>query len=195
MFTGIIRHLGTVTSFEQQPNAAIVVVTTDVASQVAEGDSVAVNGACLTALEHDASTITFRLMQETLMKTNLGELTEGAQLNLERSVAAGERFDGHFVLGHVDGVATISAREPVGDDRVFTFTPPTELTPFLIDKGSVAIDGVSLTVVEARDNDFTASIMPYTLEHTTFGSRGVGDQVNIELDMIAKHVGRIMDNR
>jgi riboflavin synthase len=202
MFTGIIRQLGSIASLEQQPEAAIIMVTTKLAPKVREGDSIAVNGACLTVLEATTNQIMFRLMRETLNKTNLGNLQEKDIVNLERPVAAGERFDGHFVLGHVDGVATIINIDAIGDDRIFSFTPSANFMPLLIKKGSVALDGVSLTVVDIhpanslRSKDiFTVSLMPYTLDHTTFGFRKVGQQVNLEIDMIAKHVERIMENR
>lgn len=194
MFTGIIRHRGTIASFNRQPDAAVISIETALATEVAEGDSLAVNGACLTVLEHNPKTITFRLMKETLDRTNLGQLEKESIVNLERPVAAGERFDGHFVLGHVDGVAKIAAIEEAGDDRIFVFEPPTDITKYLIPKGSIALDGVSLTIVEAHKQSFTVSIMPYTLEHTTFGQAKRGDHVNIEVDMVAKHVARLLQN-
>ncbi|MEX1112579.1 MAG: riboflavin synthase [Candidatus Andersenbacteria bacterium] len=189
MFTGIIRHMGTIEKVgDEADGAKVFTIATPLSKELHEGDSVAVNGACLTVLTATATIWQMRLMQETLAKTNLGALTVSSAVNLERPLAIGDRLDGHFVQGHVDGVCTISDIQPAGDDRVFTFTPSPSLLPYVIDKGSVALDGVSLTVVAITDGAFTVSIMPYTLEHTTFGTRAIGDSVNIEVDMIGKYV-------
>lgn len=191
MFTGIIRHLGTIQTISPtQDSASIFTLSTPLSSSLTEGDSIAVNGACLTVLSHTDTSLELRLMQETLAKTNLGQLTEGDSVNLERPLSVGERLDGHFVQGHVDAVCEITNLTEAGDDRIFTFKPPQDLLPYLIPKGSVALDGVSLTVVDVTDDAFTVSIMPYTLEHTTFGSRAVHSMVNIEVDMIGKYVRR-----
>lgn len=195
MFTGIIRHQGTVTAVDTKPDGVYISVATKLGTEVAEGDSVAVNGACLTVLEYTPESITFRLMQETLDKTSLEGVAKGSTLNLERPVMAGERFDGHFVLGHVDGTAEVTDIAHAGDDRVFTFKPDRSLLPYIVSKGSITIDGVSLTVVTATNETFTVSIMPYTLEHTNLGTVEVGDRVNLEADMIAKHVERIVATR
>tara|TARA_Y100000310_G_scaffold246561_2_gene251875 strand:+ start:72 stop:659 length:588 start_codon:yes stop_codon:yes gene_type:complete len=195
MFTGIIRHLGTVTDLATKEDGTYLTIKTSLASDVAEGDSVAVNGTCLTVLQHTANAIDFRLMQETLDKTSLGQATKDSVLNLERPVAAGEHFDGHFVLGHVDGVAEVTAITAAGDDRIFTLKPAPGTLRYFIPKGSVSLDGISLTVVDVTDETFTVSMMPYTLEHTNFGSVQVGYRANVEIDMIAKHVERLVAAR
>jgi riboflavin synthase len=164
------------------------------AQEVTAGDSVAVQGACLTVLTHTGQSLEFRLMDETLQRTNLGKLRIGSGVNLERPVAAGERFDGHFVMGHVDATCTVRAIQKLGGDKIFTFTLPADLSPYLIGKGSVTLDGVSLTVVKIFDGEFTVSMMPYTLEHTTFGKTAAGDAVNIEVDMIGKYVVAALRN-
>jgi len=195
MFTGIIRHVGIVTDLSTREDGVYLTIKTDLAASVAEGDSVAVNGTCLTVLTHDASSIDFRLMQETLDKTSLGQAATGSALNLERPVAAGEHFDGHFVLGHVDGVAKVTNETEVNGDMVFTLEPPRDLMRYLVPKGSVSLDGISLTVVAVTDTDFTVSMMPYTIEHTNFKSVTTGYRANIEIDMIAKHVERFVAAR
>jgi len=193
MFTGIIRSLGKVTQVAQEDGAVVLTVGGEVAPPLAEGDSVAVNGACLTALSVTQDSFVLRLMQETLDKTNLGDLQVGSVVNLERPLTGGQTLDGHFVLGHVDGVSEVVAITAVGEDRIFTFKPPQDLMKYLIPKGSVALDGVSLTVVDVHDDTFTVSIMPYTLQHTTFGQAAVGYQVNMEADMIAKQVVSVLE--
>jgi riboflavin synthase len=193
MFTGIIRELGHVSDLDRSGDGLIVTLSRPVSfSALIAGDSVAVNGVCLTVLTCDEGSWQIRLMHETLAKTNLGELSRGVKVNLERPVAAGERFDGHFVLGHVDSVAEILDITPAGDDRVFRFRPPANLLSYFIAKGSVALNGVGLTIVDVLPDSFTVSIMPYTLEHTTFGATQERDHVNVEVDMIAKHIARLV---
>ena len=200
MFTGIIREVGYVRDLDRSGDGMILTFTRPASfGNLREGDSVAVNGTCLTVLSADSTSWQVRLMHETLAKTNLGELQPQALVNLERPVAAGERFDGHFVLGHVDGVAEIVKITPVGDDRVMHVRlpagqagPPSDLIRYIIPKGSVALDGVSLTVVDVLPDSFTVSCMPYTLEKTTFGATKVGDHVNVEVDMIAKHIAQFV---
>ena len=189
MFTGIIRHLGIITSKNQEADGAVTLtIETSLSPSVHEGDSVAVNGVCLTVLKNDEKTWTARLMQETLKKTNLGDLEVGNTVNLERPLSIGDVLDGHFVQGHVDGMAEVTNIEYVGDDTIFTFKVSPDLIRYFIPKGSVAIDGVSLTVIDVLEDSFTVSIMPYTREMTTFGKRAQGEHVNIEVDMIGKYV-------
>lgn len=196
MFTGIIRHLGKIAHIEQLSDGATQFeIVSELASEISEGDSVAVNGACLTAIEIQDDRWVIRLMQETLEKTSLGDVREGGSVNLERSLAVGEHLDGHFVMGHVDGVVEIVKIDEAGGDRVFTFSLPSPLAPYLIPKGSVCLNGVSLTVVDVFDDSFTVSMMPYTLEHTTFGSLSSGAAVNIEVDMLGKYVLRYLEQR
>lgn len=183
MFTGIIRNTGTLSSVAKEASGAVLLeIATELSASMHEGDSVAVNGVCLTVLEYTDSAWTARLMQETLNKTTLGNLRVNQKVNLELPVASGERLHGHIVQGHVDGVCEISAITLAGDDRIFTLKPPKELLKNISAKGSVALGGVSLTVVDVFPDSFTVSLMPYTLSHTTLGQHNIGDKVNIETD-------------
>lgn len=183
MFTGIIRHLGTVTERNQQTDGSIfLAITAPFSEDLREGDSVSVNGVCLTVLSNTNISWTCRLMAETITKTTLGLLQTGSQVNLELPTKAGDRLDGHIVQGHVDATSSITNITAHGDDRVFTLQPPQNFLSRIIPKGSVALDGVSLTVVDVTDTAFTVSLMPYTLEHTIFDSAKIGDTVNMETD-------------
>jgi len=197
MFTGIIRYVGNITKIKSQESSSDLVIASSLGQEVAEGDSVAVNGTCLTVLSHSKDTLTFRLMAETLKRTNLGNLKLHMAVNLERPLRPDQPLDGHFVQGHVDGLATVTNIESIGGDKIFTFKVSADLLPYLIPKGSVALDGVSLTVVDVNDatHTFTVSIMPYTLEHTVFGKVEVGYHANLEVDMIGKYVRRFTDYR
>ncbi len=183
MFTGIIRHIGSVVSNTTQEDGSIILeITAPFSSEISEGDSVAVAGACLTVLSHTDTTWTCRLMAETIKKTTLGSLRPGDTVNLEQPTKAGELLHGHIVQGHVDGVATIAEITPYSDDRVIKFQPTKEVLQHVVPKGSVTLDGVSLTVVDVSEDWFTVSMMPYTLAHTTFKKKAVGDTVHIETD-------------
>ncbi len=186
MFTGIIRNQGSISNISKEASGAVLLdITSDLSANLHEGDSVSVNGVCLTVLTHTDSSWTARLMQETLNKTTLGSLKEHDLLNLELPVASGERMHGHIVQGHVDGVCKLSEITPVGDDRVYRLTVSKDILNHITPKGSIALDGISLTVVDVFEDSFTVSLMPYTLAHTTLGIRTVGDGLNIETD---KHV-------
>lgn len=183
MFTGIIRHFGTITNRTEQADGSIVLeITAPFSQDLHEGDSVSVNGVCLTVLSHINTSWTCRLMSETINKTTLALLQIGSQVNLELPTKAGDRLDGHIVQGHVDEICRIIDISARGDDRVFTLQPSAEFISRITPKGSVTLDGVSLTVVDVTNAAFTVSIMPYTLEHTMFGSRKIGDAVNMETD-------------
>ncbi len=189
MFSGIIRHLGTMAErTEEKDDAVVLWIKTELSKDLHEGDSVAVNGVCLTVLHTKKSTWQARLMQETIQRSNLGQLAVGDLVNIEQPLSLQGFIDGHLVQGHVDGTSKIRQITQLGDDRIFSFQMPEELASYLIPKGSIALDGVSLTVVEAKKDLCTVSIMPYTLDHTTFGKRQVGDIVNVEIDMISKYV-------
>ena len=195
MFTGIIRHRGAISDTHLQSDGALqLIIDVTWSEKVAEGDSVAVNGACLTVLEHTPTTLTFRLMAETLRKTNLGSVKKGDLVNLERPLHIGERLDGHFVQGHVDGIATVTDIALEGQDKMFTFQVPPDLLDYLIPKGSVTLDGVSLTVVDRAADTFRVSMMPYTVLHTTFQNAKVGYQANFEADMLGKYVVTLTQN-
>lgn len=195
MFTGIIKQLGEIHKVEMKKEAAHISIASPVSSKLIEGASIAVNGVCLTVLANTKQTATFQLMKETLKRTNLGQLQVGDVVNLEQPLTARQPIDGHFVLGHVDGEATTTNIKTVNEDKIFTFKPPKNLLLYLIPKGSVALDGVSLTVVNVSSNTFTVSMMPYTLEHTLFGQVKKDYQANIEVDVLGKYVVRLMQQK
>ncbi len=196
MFTGIIEELGTVTAIERGADSARLTVHGPlVTSDAVHGASIAVNGVCLTVVEHGGGAFTVDVMAETLTRSSLGALAPGARVNLERAMAASSRFGGHVVQGHVDGTATVTAREPGERWEVVRFAMPRELARYLVEKGSITVDGVSLTVVDVTDDTFSVSLIPTTLELTTLGGTAVGDLVNLEVDVLAKYVERLLDAR
>ena len=205
MFTGIVEELGTVAAVEDQGDAVrLTIAATTVLEDAALGDSVSVNGCCLTVVstgstESTGSTTggpadlwTADVMAETLDKTSLAGIAPGDQVNLERAVTVDKRLGGHIVQGHVDGVGEVISRSPSEHWEVVEISLPAHLSRYLVDKGSITVDGVSLTVVEARESSFTVSLIPETLARTTLGSRRVGDLVNLEADVIAKHVEKLL---
>jgi riboflavin synthase len=196
MFTGIIEELGTVAGVEDQGDAIRLTIHAEhVLADAGLGDSISVNGCCLTVAVRDGDTWTADVMQETLDKTSLAGVRPGDRVNLERAVTPTTRLGGHIVQGHVDGVGTIVARTPSEHWEVVEVSLPSELARYLVDKGSITVDGVSLTVVDARDDGFTVSLIPETLARTTLGSRQVGDRVNLEVDVLAKHVEKLLAHR
>ena len=196
MFTGIVEELGTVEAVEQQSDAVRLTVRATTALEGTDlGDSIAVNGCCLTVAERSAVTWTADVMAETLAKTGLGSLAAGDRVNLERAATVGSRLGGHLVQGHVDAVGHVVRREPGEHWDVVTVSMPRELAPYLVDKGSITVDGVSLTVVEAQRDGFTVSLIPETLRRTTLGFREPGDAVNLEADVIGKYVARQLELR
>jgi riboflavin synthase len=193
MFTGIVEELGTVAGVEDQGDAIRLTIHAEhVLADAGLGDSIAVNGCCLTVAERDGDTWTADVMQETLDKTSLAGVQPGDKVNLERAVTPTTRLGGHIVQGHVDGVGTIASRTPSEHWEAVDVSMPSELARYLVDKGSVAVDGVSLTVVEARADGFTVSLIPETLVRTTLGGRRPGDRVNLEVDILAKHVEKLL---
>jgi riboflavin synthase len=191
MFTGIVEELGTVAAVEAQSDAVrLTVSATTVLEDSRPGDSISVNGCCLTVAERTHATWTADVMAETLAKTALGSLVAGDRVNLERAATVGSRLGGHLVQGHVDAVGHVVRREPGEHWDVVTVSMPRELAPYLVDKGSITVDGVSLTVVRAGDKEFTVSLIPETLRRTTLGFREPGDSVNLEVDVIGKYVAR-----
>jgi riboflavin synthase len=196
MFTGIVEELGTVEAVERQSDAVRLTVRATTALEGTDlGDSIAVNGCCLTVAERSAVTWTADVMAETLAKTGLGSLAAGDGVNLERAATVGSRLGGHLVQGHVDAVGHVVRREPGEHWDVVTVSMPRELAPYLVDKGSITVDGVSLTVVEAQRDGFTVSLIPETLRRTTLGFRRPGDAVNLEADVIGKYVARQLELR
>ena len=202
MFTGIVEELGTVASLEDQGDAVRLTVRGPlVTGDVGLGDSIAVNGCCLTVVSTSSTSgdaddsFTADVMHETLAKTSLGALEPGAQVNLERAVTATTRLGGHIVQGHVDGTGTVVRRTPSEHWEVVEIALPKELERYLVAKGSITVDGISLTVVEVGPESFTVSLIPETLARTTLGSRQPGDIVNLEVDVIAKYVEKMVSSR
>lgn len=195
MFTGIIEALGSVEAVDATELSSRLVIKAPILDDAALGDSIAVNGVCLTATELDASTFAADVMAETLRRTALGSLVVGDVVNLERAVTPATRLGGHMVQGHVDGVGRITRRSPSGAFDEVGIALPAELLPYVVEKGSIAIDGVSLTVAAVADDEITIGLIPETLQRTTLGRRTVGDTVNIEVDVIAKYVERFVDSR
>ena len=193
MFTGIVEELGTVEAVEHQGDALrLTVRATTVLSDAGLGDSISVNGCCLTVADRTDGTWTADVMQETLDRTSLAGVAPGDRVNLERAVTADKRLGGHIVQGHVDGVGTVLGRTPSEHWEVVEIALPGGLGRYLVEKGSITVDGVSLTVVEAGEASFTVSLIPETLTRTTLGFRGPGDRVNLEADVIAKHVEKLL---
>lgn len=195
MFTGIIESTGFVRHFTADSDGARLIVETPwTACDTSIGDSIAVNGACLTIVEAAGGSFKFQVGPETLARTNLGELKPGGRVNLERAILASSRLGGHFVQGHVDGVAKIATRRRVADCEFVEFDAPPELTDPMVPKGSVAVDGISLTIVSVAADRFSVMLIPHTLAHTTLGIKQVGDSVNIESDILSKYVTRAVRN-
>lgn len=198
MFTGIVEELGTVEAVEDQGDAIRVTIRAGTAlDDTGLGDSISVNGCCLTVTERSEDTWTADVMQETLDKTSLYGVVPGDRVNLERAVTADKRLGGHIVQGHVDAVGTIVSRTPSEHWELVEITLPAGLGRYLVDKGSITVDGVSLTVVSAgppsgEQESFTVSLIPETLARTTLGLRRAGDRVNLEVDIIAKHVEKLL---
>ena len=195
MFTGIVETLGEVVAVERREGDAAIVVRTELAPGLVHGESVAVDGVCLTVSASDDSTFTADVMPETLRRSTLGTLDSGRRVNLERAVTPASRLGGHMVQGHVDGVGTVLRREPGPRWDDVQIEIPEELAHYVAVKGSVAVDGVSLTVIDVTDRTFSVGLIPTTLHATTLGERRVGDGVNIETDVMAKYVERLLDAR
>lgn len=190
MFTGIVEQVGEVVEVKPMAGGFRVRVATPLAGETVPGDSIAVNGVCLTALVAADDEVHFDVGPETARITTLGALERGLTVNLERPLRADARLGGHFVLGHVDGVGVVEELRPEGDSLWITVSYPAPLAPLFIRKGSVTIDGVSLTVAGLDGRRFDVMIVPYTRSHTTLGARAVGDRVNLECDVLGKYVLR-----
>lgn len=198
MFTGIVEELGVVEEVQDQGDAVRLTVHGPlVVGDAGLGDSIAVNGVCLTVAEQAGDSFTADVMRETLDKTGLGQLVAGAEVNLERAVTAATRLGGHIVQGHVDDTGTVVSRTPSEHWEFVEISYSETLAPYLVEKGSVTVDGISLTVVEVDDsrNVFSVSLIPETLARTTLGFRQPGDVVNLEVDVIAKYVERMLNRR
>ncbi len=194
MFTGIVEDLGTVKSIERKKKDVVFAfqVGNIKLKEVVLGDSIAVNGTCLTVTSLGKKSFTVEASHETLAKTNLGKLKVGKTVNLERALKVGDKLGGHIVNGHIDGVGKVKSRAKQGESYEFTFTAPNSLSKYIVEKGSVAIDGVSLTVNSVKGKDFVVNIIPFTQKATTFGSLRKGSSVNIECDIIGKYVEKFL---
>lgn len=192
MFTGLIADLGELAAVRQSPDGVTLTVSSALTEQIGEGDSVAVNGVCLTATEVSDGAFDTEVMNETLRLTSLAEARPGTPVNLELAVRASDRLGGHLVQGHVDGTGTVVAVTPDGFARRVTIDAPQPVLRYLVHKGSVTVDGVSLTIAELNHGSFTVSLIPETLERTNLGAAEVGTIVNLEVDVLAKYVERLL---
>ena len=195
MFTGLVEEVGRVSRLEQGEMLSLSISAGRAAEDTREGDSVSVNGVCLTVAKADGRTLSFYVMPETLRRTALGELVEGSAVNLERAMAAGSRFGGHIVQGHVDGVGEVLRVRPEGEAEIWEFAAPDSVLRYAVEKGSVCVDGISLTLVSIEEGSFTVSILPQTRANTNLAELGVGDRVNLEADVIGKYVERLLEPR
>ena len=195
MFTGLVEGTGRVVSVREGGMARLEVAAGSLARDAGIGDSVSVNGACLTVNEMEGEMLVFQAMPETLRRTALGGLREGSLVNLERAMKAESRFGGHIVQGHVDGVGEVVGVEPEGDAELWEFSAPESVLRYLVEKGSVCVDGISLTVVDVTSDSFTVSILPQTRAATNLRGLSPGDRVNLEADVIAKYVERLLGPR
>jgi len=192
VFTGLVADLGTVTGVDATADGVRLAVRTSLAPEISEGDSVAVNGVCLTATAIADGAFSADVMQESLRRSSLAEVAEGSSVNLELPLRASDRLGGHVVQGHVDGVGVVRELRDDGFSRVVTIGAPAELLRYVVEKGSIAVDGVSLTVSAIDEESFSVSLIPETLERTTLGTAQVGRPVNLEVDVLAKYVEKLM---
>ncbi|MDE2887068.1 MAG: riboflavin synthase [Gemmatimonadota bacterium] len=192
MFTGIVEEVGLVRAVQRRTGyQRTTVEATRVLEDVSVGDSISIDGACHTVVEAERHAFSFESVSETLERTTLGRLETGHRVNLERSVKLSDRLGGHLVAGHVDGMGRVMERRRWADNMTFRIVMPEELSAYLAAKGSIAVDGISLTVVAAGARDFTVTVIPHTAEATTIGERRVGDAVNLEVDLVARYLERL----
>jgi riboflavin synthase len=192
MFTGLIEGTGFVASVEEGGMTRLVIDAGRLAEGTEVGDSVSVNGVCLTVNETDARALVFYAMPETLRRTALGDVRKGHMVNLERAMTLGSRFGGHIVQGHVDGVGEVVDVTPEGDAELWEFSAPESVLKYAVEKGSVCVDGISLTLASVTESSFTVSILPQTKEATNLSGLSTGDRVNLEADVIGKYVERLL---
>jgi len=193
MFTGLVEAVGTVRSLRRRGGAGqLSVELGDLAAELTPGESVSVSGACLTVTEVAGTSAAFDCVAETLARTRLGDLKPGSRVNIERALRPQGRVGGHFVTGHVDGLAVVKGMAPSDEGQVMEAAAAPELMEFVVEKGSVALDGVSLTVAALTREGFTVALVPFTLEHTTLGSARPGERLNMETDLLGKYVKRFL---
>lgn len=195
MFTGIIEEIGTVSTIRRTGESFVLAIEAKkILPDVHLGDSIAVNGVCLTVTSFTANRFTVDVMPETVKATSLSTVKQGSKVNLERSMAAGGRFGGHFMSGHVDGTGVITSKKALQNAVYYEIEAAPELLKYMIVKGSIAVDGTSLTIFDVTDTSFTLSLIPHTLKETILGLKGTGEIVNLECDMIGKYVGQFLQN-
>lgn len=193
MFTGIIRELGKVKSIEKSKEEGKAMILDIYINDVKSGDSIAINGTCLTVVNYNNGIARFELVKESIERTTLGLLREGDIVNIERSLRLDDRLDGHFVLGHVDGIADIIEKKKDGEQTIMKFKVlDKRLLRHIVEKGSIAVDGISLTIVEVNDDTFTIALIPHTLANTTLGIKGEGDKVNLEIDILSRYLDGLL---
>jgi riboflavin synthase len=192
VFTGLVEDLGTVVAVDRNDGGAVLTVESRLAPQIGEGDSVAVNGVCLTATAIVGDRFGFDVMLESLRRSSLGAIDAGSKVNLELALRADARLGGHIMQGHVDGVGTVAALRDEGFSRIVTIDADAELLRYVVEKGSIAVDGVSLTVSRVDDTSFDVSLIPETLERTNLGATTVGRTINLEVDVVAKYVEKLV---
>jgi riboflavin synthase len=195
MFTGLVEAVGTVAALECRGEQARLTLEMPFAAELAPGDSVAVNGCCLTVAVLTNTAASFDLLAQTLRVTSLGGLAAGSRVNLERAMQVGDRFGGHFVQGHVDATGPLTRLEASGQDHIIAVSLPPEIHRLCVDKGSLAVDGISLTIAELHENEAVFWITPHTWEHTHLHAARIGQAVNLEADMLAKHVEKLLAAR
>jgi riboflavin synthase len=195
MFSGIVEALGAVSEIRAEPPGCwLIIREPKIAAETSVADSICVNGCCLTVVAVEGDTFAFQAGPETLARTNLGDLKPGSPVNLERSLAVNSRLGGHFVSGHIDGVGSLLERIDSGDWSTFWFSVPRTLARQMASKGSIAVDGVSLTIVGSEPDRFSVALIPFTLAVTTLGTLTVGGKVNLETDILAKYVQRLVES-
>ncbi len=195
MFTGIIKSVGRIQTITSVDDGKKITIASDFADEMSIDQSISINGVCHTVTACDENTFTVQSVAETLRKTNIGVLQKDDLVNLERSLRPDQLLDGHIVQGHVDATGTIKKIEQEGTDWLFTIEYPQEHSNLIVGRGSIAIDGISLTVANEQDNTFTVAIIPYTYEHTNLSAKEVGDTVNLEFDVLGKYVVKYLENR
>lgn len=195
MFTGIIEETGTVKKINDREGGRILEISCSFTNELRVDQSICINGVCHTVTKQDSDRFTVQSVEETLRKTNIGDLETGSLVNLERSLRPDQLVDGHIVQGHADTTGTIKKITKEGTDRLFTIAYPEEFRDLIVGRGSVAVDGISLTISTEKDTKFTVAIIPYTLEHTNFSEKEEGDSVNLEFDILGKYVIRYLQNR
>ena len=192
MFTGIVEEIGTINNLV---NSVLTIQAEKVLTDIKLGDSIAVNGTCLTVVNFTESKFSVDLAPETLRRTTFGDLNSGDTVNLERALSANDRFGGHMVQGHVDATGRVISIRDEGDSSIFRISNPKRLKPYLVEKGFIAIDGISLTIVKALTSSFTLSVIPYTRINTNLRDQRIGGKVNLEVDILAKYVENLMARR